>query len=91
MGIVVALLTGCGPKKMKYTSYEEYPVRSDNLIEMEYKPDVTTFTLWTPTADEVRLMLYDAGDGGHAYETIPMERSEEGKWTIKVPKNLKGK
>jgi len=91
MGIAVALLTGCGPKKMKYTSYEEYPVRSDNLMEMEYKPDVTTFTLWTPTADEVRLMLYDAGDGGHAYETIPMERSEEGKWTIKVPKNLKGK
>lgn len=91
MGIAVALLTGCGPKKMKYASYEEYPVRSDNLREMEYKPDVTTFTLWTPAADEVRLMLYDAGDGGHAYETIPMERSEGGTWTIKVLKNLKGK
>ena len=40
---------------------------------------------------EVRLMLFEAGDGGHAYETISMESSEEGTWKTKVEKDLIGK
>ena len=43
--------------KKEYASYELYPVRSGNLVEMEYAPGATRFTLWAPTADEVRLML----------------------------------
>lgn len=91
MGITVALLGGCGSKNTEYASYDLYPVRSGNLTEMEYTPAATTFTLWAPTADEVRLMLFDAGDGGHAYETMPMERADEGTWTAKIAKDLKGK
>ena len=51
----------CSSAKKEYASYELYPVRSGNLVEMEYAPGATRFTLWAPTADEVRLMLYDAG------------------------------
>ncbi len=91
MGITVALLGGCGSKNTEYASYDLYPVRSGNLTEMEYAPTATTFTLWAPTADEVRLMLFDAGDGGHAYETVAMQRADEGTWTAKIDKNLKGK
>ena len=36
-------------------------------------------------------MLFEAGDGGHAYETISMEPSEEGTWKTKVEKDLMGK
>ena len=36
-------------------------------------------------------MLFEAGDGGHAYETISMESSEEGTWKTKVEKDLIGK
>ena len=43
------------------------------------------------TADEVRLMLYEAGEGGHAYETVKMQSGEEGTWTAVVSKDLIGK
>ncbi|WP_300851857.1 type I pullulanase [uncultured Bacteroides sp.] len=91
IGVAAATVTGCTPAKKEYTSYELYPVRSGSLTEMEYTPEATHFTLWAPTADEVRLMLFDAGEGGHAYETISMIPDTEGTWTAKVEKDLLGK
>ena len=41
----------CSSAKKEYASYELYPVRSGNLVEMEYAPGATRFTLWAPTAD----------------------------------------
>ena len=78
IGVAATTVVSCTPAKTEYASYELYPVRSGSLTEMEYTPAATQFTLWAPTADEVRLMLFEAGDGGHAYETISMESSEEG-------------
>ena len=91
IGVAATTVVSCAPSKKEYTSYELYPVRTGSLTEMKYSPDATQFTLWSPTADEVRLMLYDAGDGGHAYETVPMSPAENGTWTAKVEQNLKGK
>lgn len=91
IGVAAATVVSCAPAKNEYTSFELYPVRSGSLTEMEYAPEATQFTLWAPTADEVRLMLYEAGEGGHAYETVGMEQAEEGTWKAKVEKDLKGK
>ena len=91
IGVAAATIVSCSPAKKEYASYELYPVRSDDLTEMEYTPEVTNFTLWAPTADEVRLMLFDTGDGGHAYETVSMVADKEGTWTAKVEKDLIGK
>lgn len=92
IGVTAATaVVSCTPAKKEYASYELYPVRSGSLTEMEYSPEATKFILWAPTADEVRLMLFDSGEGGHAYETIPMEPGEEGTWTATVSKDLMGK
>ncbi len=92
IGVTAATaVVSCTPAKKEYASYELYPVRSGSLTEMEYSPESTKFTLWAPTADEVRLMLFDSGEGGHAYETIPMEPGEEGTWMATVSKDLMGK
>lgn len=91
LGVAAATAVGCTPAKNEYASYELYPVRSGSLTEMEYTPGGTQFTLWAPTADEVRLMLFEEGEGGHAYETIGMERAKEGTWTARVNKDLLGK
>lgn len=92
IGVTAATaVVSCTPAKKEYASYELYPVRSGSLTEMEYSPESTKFTLWAPTADEVRLMLFDSGEGGHAYETIPMEPGEEGTWMATVRKDLMGK
>ena len=74
----VTTVMSCSPAKKEYASFELYPVRTGSLTEMEYTPLATKFYLWSPTAEEVRLMLYDAGEGGHAYETVKMEPTEDG-------------
>lgn len=91
IGMAATTAISCAPAKNEYASYELYPVRSGSLTEMEYTPAATQFAIWAPTADEVRLMLFEEGDGGHAYETVAMERAEEGTWKAKVEKDLKGK
>ena len=87
----VTTVMSCSPTKKEYTSFELYPVRMGSLTEMEYTPLATKFFLWSPTAEEVRLMLYDAGEGGHAYETVKMELGENGTWMTSVDKDLLGK
>ncbi len=90
IGVAAATVVSCAPAKNEYASYELYPVRSGSLTEMEYSPAATQFALWAPTADEVRLMLFEDGEGGHAYETIPMELDEEGTWKLTVERDLLG-
>ena len=57
IGVAAATIVSCSPAKKEYASYELYPVRSGDLTEMEYTPEVTNFTLWAPTADEAVLAL----------------------------------
>src|SRR3712207_9339570 len=74
LGVTMATtIMSCSPAKKEYASYELYPVRAGSLIEMEYTPAQTDFTLWAPTADEVRVMLYEAGGGGQAFLTVEVE------------------
>ncbi|MCK9159345.1 MAG: type I pullulanase [Bacteroidaceae bacterium] len=86
----VVAFSSCSSKK-KYASYNEYPIRSGSLTEMESALDSTKFMLWAPTADAVRLMLYDSGEGGHAYQTFSMNPGKEGTWIFSINKNLRGK
>lgn len=91
IGVAATTVVSCAPSKKEYASYELYPVRSGSLTEMEYSPANTRFTLWAPTADEVRLMLYDTGDGGHAFDTVTMTPADNGTWVASLDGDLKGK
>ena len=42
----------------------------------------TQFRVWAPTAGRVRVNLFEAGDGGEAYETLDMVRGEKGVWSV---------
>ena len=41
----VTTVMSCTTAKKEYMSYELYPVRTGSLIEMEYTPEATKFTL----------------------------------------------
>lgn len=82
---------GCNSVQQKsYSSFEDYPVCSGEWNEMVYSPTSTRFSLWAPTAQEVKLLLYQAGTGGGATQTIAMEPGKEGMWTTAVEGDLKG-
>ncbi len=89
--MVAYMMTGCEDHSVVYESFEDYLVRKGSLSEMEYTPDGTSFHLWSPNADEVRLMLYNEAEGEHAYETHHMQLGDDGTWNVKVTEDLKGK
>lgn len=88
---IVSTTISCQSVKKEYASFEEYPIRQGQLTEMEYSPSETKFTLWAPTAEEVRVLLFDSGSEGSASATLTMEPGEDGTWSTKVAQDLKGK
>ncbi len=90
--MVAFMMTGCEDHSVVvYESFEDYPVRKGSLSEMEYTPSGASFHLWSPNADEVRLMLYEEAEGGHAFETYHMQLGDDGTWHVNVNGDLKGK
>src|SRR5574344_1176169 len=90
--MVLALSSCTTLIKKSYKSFNDYPVPSGDLTEMEYSSTKSTFSFWSPNADEVRLMLFRTGDSGHAYRTVHLEPSLTGggMWTVDVEGNLLG-
>ena len=50
----------------------------------------TDFSLWSPLAEEVFLLLYRDGTDGDADTRIPMDRGPADVWTASLPGNLHG-
>jgi pullulanase len=90
MLVVTGLLTACSSTP-HYATFADYPVYDGSDLELTYSASVSKFRVWAPTASQVKLLLYDNGYEGGAYQTIDMSRSEKGTWTLKVNEDLKGK
>jgi len=87
---MAGLLSACNSTQ-KYASYADYPIYEGSDLELTYSAQASKFRVWTPTASQVKVLLYDNGNEGGAYKTLDMDRSEKGTWTLKVDDNLKGK
>ena len=83
--------TGSHSVKERKISFENYPVREGSLTEMEYTLAETRFSLWSPMADRVKVLLYDSGHEGIAYCTHFMTKCDDGSWKVNVSGNLLGK
>ena len=59
---------------------DSYVYTGDDLGAV-IKGDETVFKVWAPTASEVVLNLFTAGDGGEAYAQIPMTPGTRGVWS----------
>jgi pullulanase len=88
--LIVPLILACN-NVPKYADYSEYPVYDGTDLELVYSSHASTFRVWSPTATQVKLLLYDDGVERSAYEIHNMKRSEKGTWTLKLNGNLKGK
>ena len=71
--------------------FDDYPVCRGEWEEMLYSPSSTRFSLWAPTAQEVRVLLYEEGQGGSAYTMIRMEEGDDGMWKAEADGDLNGK
>ena len=77
----------------KYYSTKEFLenyIYEGNNLGVECTEEGTTFRLWSPQAECVSLNLYQTGDGGNAYEQIPMKKEEKGVWSWESKEELHG-
>ena len=88
---IVTTAISCQSVKKNSSDFENYPVREGELTELEYSPAETKFFLWSPMADEVKVLLYESGHEGSAYQTIPMQMGTDGTWSAQVEEDLNGK
>ena len=61
----------------------EYTYDGDDLGAVIHG-DQTVFKVWAPTASAVLLNLFESGNGGEAYETLPMAQAGKGVWTAEA-------
>jgi pullulanase len=84
------LFAACGRQK-EYVSFDDYPVYEGGDLELVYTPQKSEFRIWSPTAEQVKLLLYNDGYESNAYAGIDMNPAENGTWTTSVKEELKGK
>jgi pullulanase len=89
-GTFASLLLSCQPSTQEYASFADYPAPVATNLWLSYAPQSTTFRLWSPVAEEVRLNFYEKGNGGEAYKTSSLKAAEQGVWSITIEGDLDG-
>jgi pullulanase len=88
--VIAIMLTSFKPAQ-RPDPYADYPVYTGIDLGVNYSPQKTVFKVWAPKANEVKLRLYAAGDGGEAINTVNLTRGLNGAWALTIHKNLKNK
>ncbi len=63
---------------------EGYPVYDGNDLGVTYTRKLTTFRVWAPSAQSIKVRIYDQGHEGSILETHAMEKSKKGTWLLKL-------
>ncbi|MBR0199021.1 MAG: type I pullulanase [Oscillospiraceae bacterium] len=63
---------------------ENYCYDGDDLGAV-IQGEQTVFKLWAPTASDVKLNLFEEGDGGEPFAVLDMEKGEKGVWSLTAP------
>ena len=80
------LMLGCT------ASSGQFPPKEGTLQELRYTPASSHFSLWAPTADSARVLLYEEGLGGQPYEVIEMNKNAaDGSWSAVAEGDLEGR
>lgn len=73
------------------TFEQQYTYTGDDL-GATWTRNKTTFKVWAPTADSVKVNLYSSGTKGadDLIETLEMKRGEKGVWSVQKAGDLNG-
>ncbi len=71
--------------------YAAFPTYSGDDLEVVVTDNDTRFTLWSPDADSVKVILYPTGSGSAPISEVNLTRSNNGVWRASVDGQLYGK
>ncbi len=89
-----ALMCGASPIATQAgtnTEYAHYPTYAGDDLELKVDSKGTHFTLWSPQADAVDVILYGTDRNTAPIDTLSMKRSDNGTWRVSSPEQLYGK
>lgn len=89
--IVFMTMLTCLKLEAQTSPFDDYPVYTGTDLGVNYAPSKTIFKIWAPKASEVKLRLYNTGDGGSAVKTETMLKGLNGTWASTINENLKNK
>lgn len=70
---------------------DEYPEYQGDDLGLNYRPEQSTFKVWSPPTDVIQLHLYASGDGDDKIATHNLKKVENGVWQLTLKEDLKGK
>lgn len=73
------------------SSQEPYPIYNGKDLGLTYTPKASTFKIWAPTASDAKLNIYSKDVSGVAYNSLHMQKRENGIWEIIVNQDLNNK
>lgn len=76
------VMTACD-KTPQYNGLEDYPVYDGDDLGFSYDTEATTFKMWSPAAQQVKINFYLSGHGGKPIISYNMKRGENGVWSFK--------
>lgn len=76
--------------KTTYGNYEEYPIYEGHL-GLNYSPKKSQFRIWAPTADAIKIRLYDQDLGGQPTTEALLKKDVQGTWQITFNEDILGK
>ncbi|NNC69268.1 MAG: type I pullulanase [Flavobacteriaceae bacterium] len=88
--MITFIATSCNEERKTYTSFDEYPVTKAENLWLDYTKDATTFRIWTPNATQVKVNLYEKGQGGELTASYNLSLIEDRVWSKKVTGDLHG-
>ena len=71
--------------------YSRYPVYHGKDLGLTYTRRYSIFRIWSPVAEEARILFYQDGENGPLLKTIPLDKSVKGTWYKKLDGDWKGK
>ncbi|GAA4281439.1 type I pullulanase [Gaetbulibacter aestuarii] len=84
--LLTIVATSCKDTKEKQMTKTAY----DTNLWLDYTKEATTFKLWSPTAEKVKLNLYNNGTDGSAYQTEFLEEGNDHVWHKTLEGDLAG-
>lgn len=93
--LMAAVMLACSTedkttRKVSYESFENYPEYSGKDLGAIVSEGHTSFKLFAPEAEQVKVNLYQSGHNGELMESHAMQAAENGTWSLMLHEELHG-
>ena len=83
-------MNACKPAAEKETT-DGFPVYHGDDLGVTYHAEKTVFRIWAPSADELKLHIYDQGHDGNLLASHNMKPDVDGTWLFELPGDWKNR